>query len=658
MPLVLKDRVKETSTTTGTGTLTLGGAATGFQSFAVIGNGNTTYYAIFDRTSQAWEVGVGTYTLSGTTLSRDTVLESSNSGSLVNFGAGTKDVFCTYPAEKAVTLDDIQTLTNKTLTNPTINGFTGNTAAITIGTNQIIKDTSGNVGLGITPTQRLHVSGNILATGSIDCGTQFLGLSTDTATAPSFSFTGDTNTGMFSPGADQAAITTGGTARLTVTTAQFTGTLPWRGQNGTAAAPALSASGDTNTGIYFPAADTIAFAEGGVESMRLDSNGNVGIGTSSPASRLAVAGGLRVGTAVDASYVRVAHDTANGLIDTNVGALGYAVPSSQFHYWAVGGSERMRIDSAGNVGIGTSSPAGKLAVSTGDGRKQFVVNTSTDPVVQIGIPDWYNVGSLAFINGSGGERMRIDSAGNVGIGTSTPAAKLDIISGTARFYISNQSATAFLTAVNTANSAFAPLAVNGSELILKTGDAERARIDSSGNLLVSKTVLDDGVAVGFISRTTGVTTSTVNSASINSWHLFNINATNNGYRFYVNSNGGIFNFSGNNVNLSDERTKKNIEVAGGYLEKICAIPVKLFNYKDEAEGEQRTLGVIAQDVEAVAPEFVNNDGWEGTAPEDGVPLKTIYTTDMMFGLMKAIQEQQAIIESLKTRIEALEGTQP
>jgi len=115
MPLVLKDRVKETSTTTGTGTLTLGGAASGFQSFAVIGDGNSTYYAIFDRTSQDWEVGLGTYTSSGTTLSRDTVLESSNGGSLVNFGAGAKDVFVTYPAEKAVMLDDAQTLTNKTI---------------------------------------------------------------------------------------------------------------------------------------------------------------------------------------------------------------------------------------------------------------------------------------------------------------------------------------------------------------------------------------------------------------------------------------------------------------------------------------------------------------------------------------------------------------
>jgi hypothetical protein len=102
MPLVVKDRVKETTTTTGTGTITLAGASTGFQSFSAIGNGNTTYYTIAGQTVAEWEVGLGTYTSSGTTLSRDVVLSSSNSGSLVNFSAGTKDVFCDYPAPKAV----------------------------------------------------------------------------------------------------------------------------------------------------------------------------------------------------------------------------------------------------------------------------------------------------------------------------------------------------------------------------------------------------------------------------------------------------------------------------------------------------------------------------------------------------------------------------
>lgn len=101
MPLVVADRVKETTTSTGTGTITLAGAASGFQSFAAIGNGNTTYYTIADQTGSNWEVGIGTYTSSGTTLSRDTVLASSNSGSLVSFGAGTKDVFVTYPAARS-----------------------------------------------------------------------------------------------------------------------------------------------------------------------------------------------------------------------------------------------------------------------------------------------------------------------------------------------------------------------------------------------------------------------------------------------------------------------------------------------------------------------------------------------------------------------------
>jgi hypothetical protein len=106
MALIVKDRVKETTTTTGTGTVTLAGASTGFQSFAAIGNGNTTYYAI--TSGNDYEVGLGTYTSSGTTLSRTTILESSNSGSAITL-SGTSDVFCTYPAEKAVVQDNTNT---------------------------------------------------------------------------------------------------------------------------------------------------------------------------------------------------------------------------------------------------------------------------------------------------------------------------------------------------------------------------------------------------------------------------------------------------------------------------------------------------------------------------------------------------------------------
>ena len=111
MALVLADRVKETTTTAGTGTVTLDGAATGFQSFAVIGNANTTYYTIAGQTGNEWEVGIGTYTSSGTTLARTTVLSNSSGTqpSALSFSAGTKDVFVTYPAGYAVASTNVGT---------------------------------------------------------------------------------------------------------------------------------------------------------------------------------------------------------------------------------------------------------------------------------------------------------------------------------------------------------------------------------------------------------------------------------------------------------------------------------------------------------------------------------------------------------------------
>lgn len=109
MPLVVADRVRETTTTTGQGTVTLAGAVTGFQTFAAIGNGNTTYYTIAGQGTSEWEVGIGTYTAAGTTLSRDTVLASSAGGTTkTTFSAGTKDVFVTYPASKSVYEDEGQ----------------------------------------------------------------------------------------------------------------------------------------------------------------------------------------------------------------------------------------------------------------------------------------------------------------------------------------------------------------------------------------------------------------------------------------------------------------------------------------------------------------------------------------------------------------------
>ena len=106
MALVLNDRVKETSTTTGTGAFTLAGAVTGFEAFSAgIGNSNTTYYGIFNGGTAEFEVGLGTLNGDSSTLTRTTVISSSNSDNAVSFSSGTKDVFCTLPASKAVYLD-------------------------------------------------------------------------------------------------------------------------------------------------------------------------------------------------------------------------------------------------------------------------------------------------------------------------------------------------------------------------------------------------------------------------------------------------------------------------------------------------------------------------------------------------------------------------
>jgi len=126
MALVLADRVRESSASTGTGTITLAGVTFGYQSFSVVGDGNATYYTIYDPTSGDWEVGIGTYTASGTTLSRDTVLSSSNANTLVPFSAGTKDVFVTYPSERSVYRDTADVYTVQ----QAFDALTANTAVI------------------------------------------------------------------------------------------------------------------------------------------------------------------------------------------------------------------------------------------------------------------------------------------------------------------------------------------------------------------------------------------------------------------------------------------------------------------------------------------------------------------------------------------------
>jgi len=187
MALVLADRVKETTTTTGTGTITLLGASTGYQSFAAVGNANTTYYTIAGQTTSEWEVGIGTYTASGTTLSRDTILSSSNAGSAVTFSAGTKDVFVTYPAGRSVYANGTTlTATNSSIlpvgsggtgiTTTPSNGFipigngTNYTAAALTGTTNQITVTNASGSVTLSTPQSINTTASVQF-GSFGVGT-------------------------------------------------------------------------------------------------------------------------------------------------------------------------------------------------------------------------------------------------------------------------------------------------------------------------------------------------------------------------------------------------------------------------------------------------------------------------------------------------------
>jgi hypothetical protein len=158
MALVLKDRVKETTTTVGTGSFALAGAVTGYDSFGQIGNGNTTYYAVYLDGGSEWEVGIGTYT-APSTLSRDTILASSNAGSVVTFSAGQKTIWCDYPAGKAVYTDASGSVSQTIVNVSGITGYISSPDYIAFDTNYATALTTGQLGWDGNNTLALGMAG-------------------------------------------------------------------------------------------------------------------------------------------------------------------------------------------------------------------------------------------------------------------------------------------------------------------------------------------------------------------------------------------------------------------------------------------------------------------------------------------------------------------
>jgi hypothetical protein len=324
------------------------------------------------------------------------------------------------------------------------------------------------------------------------------------------------------------------------------------------------------------------------------------------------------------------------------------------------------------LGIGTTSTANYI-LRVNAASPLFGMMVSGTQAFTIGA---LSGGGGAFYYGAGNaEAARIDSSGNVGIGTSSPATKLHVSSGAvdevARFqgtgspYISMyRSGTRQFYIYNTA-SATELIVEPALPLTFATSGTERARITSDGNVRIGSTT-GGTRRMQVESASANFTIGTLNTdATPYSYYAeYSTSPNNTGSNFFqavdsttirvdLRSNGGIANYQANNVNLSDRREKTNFASAKSYLDIICAIPVQTFNYIDQNHEKDPglTLGVVAQDVQAVAPELVMESNWAKQGDEPKMRL-SIYQTDLQYALMKCIQEQQALINSLKARLDA------
>ena len=438
---------------------------------------------------------------------------------------------------------------------------------------------------------------------------------------------------------------------------------------GTVSLPAITTTGDTNTGIFFPAADTIAFTEGGVESMRIDSSGNVGIGTTSPSFAVDV---VRSGGDAQLRLMSQATGT-NGIIFRNnaaptsaKGAIlypnGSAIGGDTMQF-VVDAAERMRIDSSGNVGIGTSSPNDRLDIVGGNVRiaSGNVIRFVDSGNVRVSIQG--DTSSNAIFNTAGSERMRIDSGGNVGIGTSSPSSKLEVSSATGNTVLTVTNTSGTIQLQQNVNDGYINMTGTGNIVFRSSVSyVERMRIDSSGNLLVGTTsnlgggtldVYSTARAAGFIINNSSGSQDAVNIAN-------QANAAYSAIRFWVNGRPDVGSLIGSiscttsatayNTS-SDYRLKENIAPMTGALAKVSALKPVTYTWKADGSDGQ---GFIAHELQEVVPDAVT--GKKDAVNEDGsIKPQGVDTSFLVATLTSALQELHEIVKAQAAEIALLKS---
>jgi hypothetical protein len=366
----------------------------------------------------------------------------------------------------------------------------------------------------------------------------------------------------------------------------------------------------------------------GSEQMRLTSTG-LGIGTSSPGTKLDVRGSVT--SQADTAYYRIRRASAADVgYVTDSGTWGdsgadFAIGASSSNlrfYTNNSGNERMRLDSSGNLGLGVTPSAWDGAGAGGPVLQiqrglLFGANTETRLIHNA----YYGTGDFRYI------------------ATGVAATNYQQQSGQHRWFTAPSGTAGNAISFTQAMS----LTAAGDWLIGTTSTIAGARMSVVGNVQDTLVRLQNQNATA----PGGLDVHYSGAATNNADNWFYLARDSSATRFYVQSNGGIANFSGNNVNLSDRREKTNFAPAKSYLDVICAIPVQTFNYinQNNEDDPGLTLGVVAQDVQAVAPELVMQSNW-GTKDEPKIRL-SIYQTDMQYALMKALQELKAEFDAYK-----------
>jgi hypothetical protein len=608
MALVVNDRIKETSTTTGVGTFDLAGAVSGFETFvAGIGNSNTTYYAIVNSNGE-FEVGLGTVTDAATdTLSRDTIISSSNSDSAVNFSAGTKNVFCTLPASKAVILDS-----------------SGNIAA--------------NNGSNLT-----NLNADNLASGTVP-DARF------PATLPAIS------------GANLTNLDADDLASGTVPDARFPATLPAADGSALTALNASNVASGTLSSDRLP---TVPTTKGGT--------GLTAIGTANQV--IAVNSGA---TALEYQTVDLANLNADNLTSGTVPDARFPATlpaASGANLTALNASEL----SSGTVPIARVD-LNLLTTSTSDGDGDFFVVVDSvgaeKKLTKANINNsgfnndsgfTTNTGTVTSVSGGDGLTGSVTTSGSLAVGAGTgidvaaDSVSIDLSElttstsdGDGDFFAVVDAANAQkkLTKGNIAISGFnndSGFTTNtGTVTSVTGGNGLTGSVTTSGSLAVGAgtgiDVAADAISVDVSDFMTNGSNNRVVTATGTDAMNAEANMTFDGSTLDVT---GAIRATGDVTAFysSDKNLKENISNIENSLDKVSKLNGVYYNWTKEAQekhshfGEEKEVGVIAQDVEAVLPEIV-------ATREDGT--KAVRYERLCAVLIESIKELKKEIEELKS----------